>query len=119
MNPRKDLGRQLAERLGNAQGKKYWRTLEELADSDAFQEMVRQEFPDQADVWPDSLSRRRFLTLMGASLALAGVGGCSVQPAPPVDIVPYVRQPEQITPGRPLFYATAMTLGCTGVGLLV
>jgi MoCo/4Fe-4S cofactor protein with predicted Tat translocation signal len=119
MNPRKDLGRRLEERLRAAQGQKYWRTLEELADTEAFQEMVRLEFPDQADIWPDSLSRRRFLTLMGASLALAGVSGCSVKPAPSRDIIPYVRQPEEVTPGRPLFYATAMTLGGTGVGLLV
>jgi molybdopterin-containing oxidoreductase family iron-sulfur binding subunit len=121
MNPRKDLSRELADlqqRLGPARGKKYWRTLEELADTEAFQELVRREFPEQADVWPKSLSRRQFLTLMGASLALAGVGGCSVQPAPSTHIVPYVHPPEEIAPGKPLFYATAMTLGGVGVGLL-
>jgi MoCo/4Fe-4S cofactor protein with predicted Tat translocation signal len=122
MNPRKDLSREYAalqERLGASQGKKYWRTLEELADDAAFQELVRYEFPEQADVWPDFLSRRRFLTLMGASLALAGVGGCSVQPAPSTQIVPYVHPPEEITPGKPLFYATAMTVNGHAVGLLV
>ncbi len=80
---------------------------------------MRGEFPEQADVWPDSLSRRQFLTLMGASLALAGLGGCSCRPAPSVELVPYVEQPEEIVPGRPLFFATAMTLGGAGVGLLV
>jgi MoCo/4Fe-4S cofactor protein with predicted Tat translocation signal len=122
MNPRKDLGTELAAlqtSLDSAHGKKYWRTLEELADSAAFQEVMCREFPEQASVWPEQLSRRRFLALMGASLGLAGVGGCSVQPAPSVDLVPYVRPPEEIVPGRPLFYATAMTLGGVGTGLLV
>jgi molybdopterin-containing oxidoreductase family iron-sulfur binding subunit len=122
MNPRKDLSGALAalqERVGGAQGKKYWRTLEELADTEAFQELISLEFPDQADIWPSALSRRQFLTLMGASLALAGLGGCSVRPAAPTNIVPYVHPPEQIVPGKPLFYATAMTLAGCGVGLLV
>ncbi len=122
MNTRKDLAATLAahqERLGAAQGKQYWRTLEELAETEAFQELVQQEFPEQASLWPDSLSRRRFLTLMGASLALAGVGGCSVRPAPSVTLVPRVRAPEEMLPGLPQFYATAMTLGGSAVGLLV
>jgi molybdopterin-containing oxidoreductase family iron-sulfur binding subunit len=122
MNPRKDLSSELAdlrERLGAARGKKYWRTLEELADTEAFQELMRREFPEQAAVWPDALSRRGFLALMGASLGLAGVSGCSVKPAPSREIVPYVRAPEEVIPGRPLFYATAMALGGRAVGLLV
>ena len=54
---------------------------------------------------------------MGASLALAGVTACTRQPAE--KIVPYVRQPEEIVPGQPLFFATAMTLGGVATGLLV
>src|SRR4249919_993725 len=54
---------------------------------------------------------------MGASLALAGVTACTRQP--PEKIVPYVRQPEEIVPGKPLFYATAMPLGGVATGLLV
>jgi molybdopterin-containing oxidoreductase family iron-sulfur binding subunit len=122
MNSRKNLGPELAalqERLDAATGKKYWRSLEELADTQAFQELMRGEFPAQADVWPHALSRRQFLTLMGASLALAGLSGCSVRPAPPGTIIPYVRAPEELVPGKPLFFATAVTLGGCGVGLLV
>jgi molybdopterin-containing oxidoreductase family iron-sulfur binding subunit len=122
MNHRKDLGPELEaieERLKETHGKRYWRTLEELADSDAFRELMRLEFPAQADIWPDSISRRRFLSLMGASLALAGLSGCSVRPAPSVGLRPYVRLPEELVPGRPLFFATAMTQGGAGVGLLV
>ena len=122
MNSRKDLGPKLAvleEQLGAVHGKKYWRTLEELADSAAFEELVRQEFPEQELPSLPAPSRRQFLTLMGASLALAGLSGCSVRPAPSVTLVPRVRAPEEEVPGRPLFYATAMTHGGAGVGLLV
>jgi molybdopterin-containing oxidoreductase family iron-sulfur binding subunit len=122
MNPRKNLAGELEAleaRLGPAKGQKYWRSLEELADTPAFQELMALEFPDQADIWPNRLSRRQFLTLMGASFALAGLSGCAVQPAPEGKIVPYVHPPEEITPGRPLFYATAMTVAGIAVGLLV
>ncbi|MDQ6912831.1 MAG: 4Fe-4S dicluster domain-containing protein [Verrucomicrobiota bacterium] len=75
------------------------------------------EFPLGSDNWPDELSRRRFLKLMGASIALAGVAGCTRQPAE--RIVPYLRQPEEIVPGKPLFYATALTLAGYARGVLV
>jgi molybdopterin-containing oxidoreductase family iron-sulfur binding subunit len=114
MSTRKDFASELAA----LRGPRYWRSLEELADTDEFRALMQREFPEQAAVWPDALSRRQFLTVMGASLALAGLSGCSVRPAPQGTIVPYVRQPPEITPGKPLFYATAMTLGAA-VGLLV
>ena len=66
----------------------------------------------------NQINRREFLRLMGASLALTGLAGCSLQ-QPVEQIVPYVRQPEELTPGEPLFYATAMTLGGYAQGLLV
>src|SRR5437016_4147219 len=103
MNPRKDLSPALAalnNTPGSGQGPRYWRTLEELADTEAFQELIRREFPHQEPAQPDGLSRRQFLTLMGASLALAGLSGCSVRPSPSGTIVPYVRQPEEVVPGR-------------------
>src|ERR1700722_2766781 len=118
MSHRKDLAGALAA-LAPASGKQYWRSLEELADAPAFRALMQREFPEQASVWPEALSRRQFLTLMGASLALAGLTGCSIRPASSTTVVPYVRSPEEIVPGRPLFYATAMTLGGAGVGLLV
>src|SRR4051794_18116335 len=65
----------------------------------------------------DGLDRRRFLELLGASMALAGLSGCTRQP--PEHIVPYVRQPEEVVPGESLFYATSMVHGGHAVGLLV
>jgi molybdopterin-containing oxidoreductase family iron-sulfur binding subunit len=102
--------------LAKAQGQQYWRSLEELANTKEFQELLQREFPQQASHWPDSLSRRNFLKLMGASLALAGLTACAGQP--PEKIVPYVSIPEEMLPGQPLFFATAMPLGGYANGLL-
>ena len=90
-------------------GPEYWRSLEELAGSAEFQDALHREFPKGASEWVDSVSRRGFLKVMGASLGLAGMTGCVKLPLEP--IVPYVRQPENVIPGRPMYYATAVTLG--------
>src|SRR5579872_6096902 len=90
-------------------GPEYWRSLEELAGSDDFQTALHREFPKHASEWLDTVSRRGFLKVMGASLGLAGMTGCVRLPLEP--IVPYVRQPENVIPGRPMYYATAVTLG--------
>jgi molybdopterin-containing oxidoreductase family iron-sulfur binding subunit len=98
-------------------GPEYWRSLEELAGSPDFQDALHREFPKGASEWVDSVSRRGFLKVMGASLGLAGMTGCVKLPLEP--IVPYVRQPENVIPGRPMYYATAMTLGGYASPLLV
>ena len=98
-------------------GPEYWRSLEELAGSEEFQEMLHREFPKGASEWLDDFSRRGFLKTMGASLALAGLTGCTRMPI--TEIVPYVRQPENVVPGRPMFYATAFTLGGYAAPILV
>jgi molybdopterin-containing oxidoreductase family iron-sulfur binding subunit len=97
-------------------GRGLWRSLDELAESPEFEAILKREFPEQASEWHAGLDRRRFLQLAGASLGLAGLGACTRQPVEA--IVPYVRQPEEIIPGRPLFYATAMSLGGYALGLL-
>src|ERR1700690_1354607 len=98
-------------------GPQYWRSLEELAQSDGFFEMLHREFPRQASVWPEGTSRRDFMKLMSASLALAGLTACVKQPLEP--IVPYVRQPDQIVLGKPLFFASAMPFGGYATPVLV
>jgi molybdopterin-containing oxidoreductase family iron-sulfur binding subunit len=105
-------------KLQASTGKQYWRTLEELAGDPNFQELLHREFPRQApSEWDDSVDRRDFLKLMGASLALAGLSGCGR--APEQYIVPYVKQPDGLVPGKPQFYATAMSFGADAIGLLV
>ncbi|HTZ96392.1 MAG TPA: TAT-variant-translocated molybdopterin oxidoreductase [Terriglobales bacterium] len=94
--------------IAETKGPQFWRSLEELAGSAEFREMMHREFPKGASEWLDGVSRRGFMKLMGASLAMAGMTACTKQPLEP--IVPYVRQPEDVVPGRPLFYATAFTL---------
>lgn len=100
-----------------SKGREFWRSLDELADDPAFHERVQREFPSAVEAIVDPVERRTFLKLMGASLGLAGVTACTKQPAE--KIVPYVRQPEEIVPGKALFFATAMTLGGIATGLLV
>src|SRR6516162_6872149 len=105
------------QRMADTTGPEFWRSLEELAGSAEFREMIRGEFPEGASQWLDSVSRRGFLRLMGASLAMAGMTACTKQPLEP--IVPYVRQPEDTVPGRSLIYTTAFSLGGYASPILV
>jgi len=104
-------------RLAGSHGRLYWRSLGELADTAQFREYLHREFPEQASEWNDPKGRRQFLKLMTASLALAGVGACTKQPRE--QIVPYVKQPEDIVPGRPLFFATAIPMSGIAQPVLV
>jgi MoCo/4Fe-4S cofactor protein with predicted Tat translocation signal len=109
---------QIQDKLARAKsGPQYWRCLEELAQTDGFYEMLHREFPRQASVWPEGTSRRDFMKLMSASLALAGLSACVKQPLEP--IVPYVRQPDEIVLGKPLFFASAMPFGGYATPVLV
>jgi molybdopterin-containing oxidoreductase family iron-sulfur binding subunit len=96
---------------------RFWRSIDELADDPSFRERLYNEFPSEIETIADDTTRRTFMKLMGASIALAGLTACTRQPAE--KIVPYVRQPEELIPGRPLFYATTMSLGGSATGLLV
>ncbi len=107
----------MRERLRGARGRDYWRSLDELSDSQEFRSFLHDEFPGLAAIWSQPINRRDMLRLMGASLALAGLSGCVSSPAD--KIVPYVHAPVEFTPGKPLYYATAMVLGGYAKGLLV
>ncbi|PQV64627.1 prokaryotic molybdopterin-containing oxidoreductase family, iron-sulfur binding subunit [Abditibacterium utsteinense] len=102
--------------LSTKNGKAYWRSLEELSEQPGFGEMLRREFPGQAPKDFAPLARRDFVKLMGAALALAGLSGCAFQP--PEKIISFAKAPEQVLPGIPLFYATAMPFMGYGLGLL-
>ena len=100
-----------------SRGRDYWRSLDELAATEEFREMLHREFPERASEWPDPVSRRNFLKVMGASLAFGGLTNCTIQPEE--KIVPWVRAPENVIPGKPLYFATASTQGGVGTGILV
>jgi molybdopterin-containing oxidoreductase family iron-sulfur binding subunit len=116
MNEGNDI-QALRARLDGTRGREYWRSLEAISETPEFKQFLHREFPQNASEWLDPVGRRGFLKLMGASLALAGVSACTRQPDEA--IIPYVRQPEELVPGKPLFYATAMPFAGSGVGLLV
>src|SRR5688572_23971916 len=97
-------------------GKQYWRSIDEYVDSSEFEEFVKREYPVHSEDWNTSFSRRNFVKLMGATLAFAGLSGCVIQPAE--SIVPYVTPNEDMLPGKPMYFATAMSIGGIGTGLL-
>ena len=103
--------------LKGTKGKRYWRSVDELADTAEFQAAVEREFPGSAQEWVDPVSRRGFMKLMGASLALAGLAGCTKQPDEP--IYPYVKAPEDLILGKPMYFATAHPFVTGAVPLLV
>ncbi len=96
---------------------RFWRSLDELAGTEEFWEWAGREFPAGAAEFRDGVGRREFLRVMGAALAMAGLGGCGKPPQQ--KLVPYVEQPEEIITGRPLRFATAFTLDGFATGLLV
>jgi MoCo/4Fe-4S cofactor protein with predicted Tat translocation signal len=106
-------------KLDGKTGRRFWKNLDELADTPAFHELMREEFPRQAGAgeWVDAVSRRGFLKVMGASLALAGLAGCTKQPDEP--IFPYIKQPEDLVLGRPMYFATAYPFPTGAIPVLI
>ncbi|MDE3105515.1 MAG: TAT-variant-translocated molybdopterin oxidoreductase [Acidobacteriota bacterium] len=106
-------------KLTGKTGRRFWKNLDELAETEEFHELMREEFPRQAGAneWVDAVSRRGFLKVMGASLALAGLAGCTKQPDEP--IFPYVKQPEDLVLGKPMYFATAFPFPTGAVPVLV
>ena len=113
-------------KLDGKTGKRFWKNLDELAETPAFYDLMVEEFPRQADVlyggtttneWVDAVSRRGFLKVMGASMAMAGLAGCTKQPDEP--IFAYVKQPEDLVLGKPMFFATAFPFPTGAVPVLV
>jgi MoCo/4Fe-4S cofactor protein with predicted Tat translocation signal len=105
------------EKLVGIKGKRYWRSIDELAGTPEFDEAVQREFPAAAQEWVDPVSRRGFMKLMGASMALAGLAGCTKQPDEP--IYAYVKQPEDLILGKPMYFASAHPFAAGAVPVLV
>src|SRR5262245_29377438 len=100
-------------RLAEPRGREYWRSLEELLETEDFREHLHKEFRVPLD---SGMDRRELLTLMGASIALAGLTGCVRQPTEKV--FPFVKAPEDRVPGETLQYATAHLHGGYARGIL-
>ncbi len=99
-------------------GKRYWRSLDELADTPQFRKWLEREFPaGAAEMELDGVSRRNFLRLMGASMALAGIGlsGCR---RPEAYVVPYTKSVEWLIPGKAVLYTTSMPGPLGGLPLI-
>jgi MoCo/4Fe-4S cofactor protein with predicted Tat translocation signal len=104
-------------RLAKDDGKRFWQSLEELAETPGYRYKLENEFAENSEKEAEGFDRRGMLKLMAASAAMAGLSACTKLPTE--KIVPYVRPPEEIIPGKPLFYATSMTQSGVATGLLV
>jgi len=107
----------LRAKLAQENGKRFWQSLEELSETKEYREFLENEFPHDPEKDPQGLNRRDVLKLAAASAALAGLSACTKLPTQ--RIVPYVKAPEEIVAGKPLFYATSMPLAGVASGLLV
>ena len=100
----------------NKTEKTYWRSLQDKMDSKEIESFIVNEFPAGTVEVSETMTRKKFLSLMGASMAMAGLVGCR---KPVQKILPYVNAPEDIVPGIPNYYATTMSMGLNSFGVIV
>ncbi len=98
----------MSEIMNDQSGKNYWRSLQELADTDEFRMQLENEFPGGIDAPVSGMTRRRFLQVMSASIAMISLAGCRW---PEEKILPYAKRPEGVDPGKTQKFATTMELG--------
>ncbi len=96
--------------------KQYWRSLDDLADNAAFRDWMEREFPAAASELPQGMTRRRWLQLMGASLALGGLAGCRWEAE---EFAPFTVRPQNRVPGEKQSFATSWELAGVGRPLTV
>ena len=102
--------------------KQYWRSLSELAESEEFQKYLDKEFIDVQVGQEGSVSRRRFMQLMGASFTLAGTTGCWWEGNgfwKEEKILPHARRPQGWAPGTTREFSTSFPLNGIAQGLRV
>ncbi len=95
----------------------HWRGIEDALQTEAYREALEREFPKQTAPWASDLDRRTFVKLAAATLAMASLSAC--RPKYADKIVPYVRMPEEITPGLSNYYATSLRFDGSALGVLV
>ena len=101
--------------MSKTESPNYWKSLNQIAQNDTFKQFADREFQEGASELTDGLSRKSFLQVMGASIALAGLASCR---RPVEKILPYNNQPENSVIGNPLYYATAMPMGGYLTGII-
>jgi len=101
-------------------GRRYWRSLDQLAETPEFRTWVEREFPAGASEWTDPVSRRHFVKIMSASFLLAGLGGAATGcRRPEQKILPFSKMPENYVHGVAQFYATARPTRGSALPLVV
>jgi MoCo/4Fe-4S cofactor protein with predicted Tat translocation signal len=101
--------------MSKTESPNYWKSLNQIAQNDTYKQFADREFQEGASELTDGLSRKSFLQVMGASIALAGLASCR---RPVEKILPYNNQPENSVIGNPLYYATAMPMGGYLTGII-
>jgi molybdopterin-containing oxidoreductase family iron-sulfur binding subunit len=103
--------------LAETTGPRYWRSLDELSETPEFQEYLEREFPGGASEL-NGIDRRHFMKIMAASFALGGLGfsGCR---RPETHFLPYAKSPEQVIPGVPTHYASAMPVRGEAIPVII
>ena len=108
-----------------ANTKRYWTGLDDLHQTEAFQTLQGQEFPQHQaldemlgdeNLNSATTGRRDFLKFMGFSLAAATLAACET---PVVKSIPYVNKPEGLTPGVANHYASTYYNGHDYMNVLV
>jgi MoCo/4Fe-4S cofactor protein with predicted Tat translocation signal len=90
-------------------GRKYWRSIDQLAETPEFREWLEREFPQGASELTDPVSRRHFVKIMSASFILAGLGFAGSGCRRPVEkLEPFGKQPDDYVYGTSQYFATAM-----------
>lgn len=102
-----ETAEKIRARLCDKRGRAFWRSLDELAETAEFRRFLESEFPALASP-PIGIDRRSLLKCMSVALAFAGLTACTGEPDE--EALPYVNEPESVVPGRPKWYATAVTL---------
>ena len=106
----------MPDNMPSSDSKRYWRSLDELADKPAFRDWMSREFPTAASELPENVSRRRWLQLMGASLSFGGIVGCRWETE---EIAPFTVRPQNRMPGEKQYFATSWEVAGTGRPLTV
>ena len=117
LNDNENSVAKMSQKLKGKTGRRYWKSLEQLARTPEFEKWADGEFPYRHDM--SVVDRRGFLKLMGASLMLAGLGAAGCRKLPEDRLVPFISGPEGRIHGKPVYYASISSCGGYSIGLKV